>query len=166
MTGVQTCALPILGDRIAVMKDGQVEQFGSPDDIYARPATRFVAEFIGSPAMNFLDARHQDGALVAHGISLALDDAQRAALAAAGTDAVHAGLRPEDVQLADTGLPATVVMVEPTGPETYVTLDCGIGRLVARLPGQAHPPVDARVHLQWAPAKWHLFCPASGRRLA
>ena len=142
-----------LGDRIAVMKDGQVEQFGSPDDIYARPATRFVAEFIGSPAMNFLDARHQDGALLAHGISLALDDAQRAALAAAGTDAVHAGLRPEDVQLADTGLPATVVMVEPTGPETYVTLDCGIGRLVARLPGQAHPPVDARVHLQWAPAK-------------
>ncbi|MCV4696814.1 ATP-binding cassette domain-containing protein, partial [Escherichia coli] len=60
-----------LGDRIAVMKDGQVQQFGTPDDIYCRPVNRFVAEFIGSPAMNMVEVRRQaDGALSAHGTPL------------------------------------------------------------------------------------------------
>src|SRR3954470_2947592 len=69
-----------LGDRIAVMKEGVVQQFGTPDDIYARPATRFVAEFIGSPAMNMIAATRTDGGVSAMGVDLALDAAQQAAL--------------------------------------------------------------------------------------
>ena len=60
-----------LGDRIAVMKDGLVQQFGTPAQIYNRPANRFVAEFIGSPAMNMVDAQRTGQALTAHGVELA-----------------------------------------------------------------------------------------------
>ena len=106
-----------LGDRIAVMKDGQVQQFGTPEDIYARPATRFVAEFIGSPAMNMLTAQRHGPALLAHGSELATTEVQRSALQAhAGQDVVY-GLRPEDLFFADSGLPGQLVMIEPTGPK-------------------------------------------------
>src|SRR5471030_1713347 len=67
-----------LGDRIAVMKEGVVLQFGTPDDIYARPATRFVAEFIGSPAMNMIPAVRSGTGAAANGIELELTAAQRA----------------------------------------------------------------------------------------
>src|SRR5574343_2017775 len=60
-----------LGDRIAVMKDGLVQQFGTPDDIYARPANRFVAEFIGSPAMNMVESQRAGEQLLAHGVRVA-----------------------------------------------------------------------------------------------
>jgi len=85
-----------LGDRIAVMKDGVLQQFGSPDDIYSRPATKFVAEFIGSPAMNMVKAHRPvgTGGLVAHGVSLPLSEGQVAALAQhQGGSEVTYGLR-------------------------------------------------------------------------
>src|SRR5471032_2879837 len=70
-----------LGDRIAVMKDGRVLQLGTPDDIYARPATRFVAQFIGSPAMNMLEATRSATGVPINGVELPLSEPQRAALA-------------------------------------------------------------------------------------
>src|SRR6195952_5475776 len=70
-----------LGDRIAVMKEGEVQQFGTPDDIYTRPATRFVAEFIGSPAMNMIPATRNGAGASANGVELELTAAQRDALA-------------------------------------------------------------------------------------
>ena len=156
-----------LGDRIAVMKDGLVQQFGTPADIYNRPATRFVAEFIGSPAMNLLDATRSGSSLLAHGTELAATDAQRAALDRAGTQGtVVYGLRPEDLRLADSGLPGTLAMIEPTGPETYVTADTAVGALTARIPGTPPLAVGERVHLQWRPEQVHLFDSHEGRRLA
>jgi multiple sugar transport system ATP-binding protein len=155
-----------LGDRIAVMKDGLVQQFGTPADIYNRPATRFVAEFIGSPAMNLLNATRSGTALLSHGIELAATDAQRAALQAqVGAEVVY-GLRPEDLSLAGSGLPGTLVMIEPTGPETYVTADTAVGPLTARIPGTPPLAVGERVHLQWRAAQAHLFDSDAGRRLA
>jgi multiple sugar transport system ATP-binding protein len=154
-----------LGDRIAVMKDGQVEQFGTPEDIYARPASRFVAEFIGSPAMNLVSAHRQDELLLAHGVALALSEAQRQALQASDATELFYGLRPEDLSLTESGLPGTVAMVEPTGPETYVTLDTAIGKLVMRQPGQAHPQLGERVHLGWHTDKLHLFHAKTEKRL-
>ena len=155
-----------LGDRIAVMKDGLVLQFGTPDDIYSRPATRFVAEFIGSPAMNLITAhRAQDGVL-AHGHELPTTPAQRQALAAAqGADLVY-GLRPENLAFADQGLAGTLSMIEPTGPETYVTVDTAVGKLTARVPGNVRRQVGYAVHLQWQAEQAHLFDAASDLRLA
>src|SRR3954447_9028410 len=81
-----------LGDRIAVMKDGVVQQFGTPDDIYARPATRFVAEFIGSPAMNMIPAQRSSSGASANGVELALDAPQRAALQTGTANGLTYGL--------------------------------------------------------------------------
>jgi multiple sugar transport system ATP-binding protein len=158
-----------LGDRIAVMKDGVVLQFGTPADIYTRPATLFVAEFIGSPAMNLFAASHDGSAVQAHGVALPLTDAQRTALqahAAANAWALTVGLRPEDLALAATGLPGTLSMIEPTGPETYLTASTALGRLTARVPGNVSLRVGDAVHLQWAPAQLHLFDAGTGQRLA
>ncbi|MFZ2988060.1 ABC transporter ATP-binding protein [Ideonella sp.] len=160
-----------LGDRIAVMKDGQVQQFGTPDDIYGRPATKFVAEFIGSPAMNMVTAqRSAPGGLSAHGLSLLLSDVQRAALQAHGAagDVIY-GIRPEDLSLvsgAHAGaLPGTLSMLEPTGPETYVLVDTPIGTLTARVAGRVTQRVGDAVGLFWSPDAVHLFDSASELRL-
>ncbi|MDH4051236.1 MAG: ABC transporter ATP-binding protein [Rubrivivax sp.] len=154
-----------LGDRIAVMKDGVVQQFGPPDDIYSRPATRFVAEFIGSPAMNIVAAERRDGTLSSHGVALALNDAQRSALAGhAGAQIVY-GLRPENLNFGDDGLPGQLTMIEPTGPETYLTVDTAIGKLTARVPGHPRLRVGDTVHLGWQPEHAHLFDAGSGMRV-
>jgi len=155
-----------LGDRIAVMKDGVVQQFGTPADIYNRPATRFVAEFIGSPAMNLLTATRSGALLLAHGVELPADETQRTAIARCSGNEVAYGLRPEDIGFADSGLPGTLSMIEPTGPETYVTADTAVGALTARVPGAVRHRVGERVHLQWLPQQVHLFDGASDLRLA
>src|SRR6195952_2942199 len=87
-----------LGDRIAVMKDGRVLQLGTPEDIYSRPATRYVAQFIGSPSMNMIPAvRSGDGA-AANGLELELTPSQREALKASSAGSLTYGLRPEAVR--------------------------------------------------------------------
>jgi len=159
-----------LGDRIAVMKDGVVQQFGTPDDIYARPATQFVAEFIGSPAMNLVKTqRGTEPGLSAHGVNLPLGSAHLEALNGQGPDMMY-GIRPEDLSLTDAHAPdaclsATLSMLEPTGPETYVLLDSPIGTLTARVPGKVGLPVGAAVGLRWATAAVHLFDAQSQARV-
>jgi multiple sugar transport system ATP-binding protein len=156
-----------LGDRIAVMKDGRVQQFGTPEQIYERPANRFVAEFIGSPAMNFIEAQRDDaGGLVAAGTPLALAPAQVAPVAAAapGTRFLY-GLRPESLSLADAGLPGVLEILEPTGPETYALLSTPVGKLTVRTPGTLRAQVGQTLHLRWDPDRVHLFDDAGVRRL-
>src|SRR5213079_877942 len=80
-----------LGDRIAVMRDGVVQQLGTPDDIYSRPATRFVAEFIGSPAMNMVGSQAAANGLSSKGVELALTAEQRNALQAANAPEITYG---------------------------------------------------------------------------
>jgi multiple sugar transport system ATP-binding protein len=151
-----------LGDRIAVMRDGRVEQFGTPQEIYRRPATVFVAEFIGSPAINWLSARASAGGLHSQGHGLPLPPGLSPP--AEGAE-LRYGLRPEALQLAASGLPGRVQMVEPTGPETYVCAETALGRLTARLPGEARVAVGEPVHLQWAGEAAHVFDAATQRRL-
>jgi multiple sugar transport system ATP-binding protein len=157
-----------LGDRIAVMKDGRVQQFGTPDDIYSRPATTFVAEFIGSPAMNMIRAKRQGEALVAQGVALPLTDLQRISLAQAGAEIV-CGLRPEDITLqteaAGAIVQGQVTIIEPTGPETYVSLDTPLGKLTSRVAGRAPYRVGDALGLAWLPQAVHLFDAKSGARL-
>jgi multiple sugar transport system ATP-binding protein len=154
-----------LGDRIAVMKDGLVQQFGTPAQIYNRPANRFVAEFIGSPAMNMVDAERSGHALNAHGVALAMTDAQRAAVQAHGCGDLVYGLRPESIGFAATGLPGKLSMIEPTGPETYATVDTAAGPLTARVPGVLQAAVGDAVHLQWSEQSAHLFDRVTGERV-
>ncbi len=150
-----------MADQIVVMHDGRVEQIGAPLELYDRPANRFVAGFIGSPAMNFIEGTVQGGALAAGSIRLPLPSH---APKTEGTRLVF-GIRPEHLDLADDGAEAEVVVVEPTGSET---------QLVARLAGQDVIAVFRERHA-FAPGQHirlrprdglvHLFDSASGQRI-
>ena len=153
-----------LGDRIAVMRAGRIEQLDTPQAIYERPATRFVAEFIGSPSMNIFEGQRSGDGLRAGGIDLPLNGTQRAALGA--STALLCGLRPENVTLAESGVPGKVIMVEPTGPETYCLIDTALGHLLARAPGRLMQRSGDAVRLAWQPEDMHLFDAADEQRLA
>ena len=155
-----------LGDRIAVMKDGLVQQFGTPDDIYSRPATRFVAEFIGSPAMNMVKAEVAGEGLSVHGQAITLAaDQQQALRATSPKGGCVLGVRPECVRLADTGLAGRLTLLEPTGPDTYAFVDTAIGPLVLRTGGRVPQRVGDAVHVAWDAQDLHVFDAATDRRL-
>ncbi|MGE0708506.1 MAG: ABC transporter ATP-binding protein [Planctomycetota bacterium] len=167
-----------LGDRVAVLHGGHVQQVGPPLEVYERPANRFVAGFLGSPPMNFLSGEvraGEDGPYVDLGALGALPLPERLREAAPAGTAVDVGVRPEHWSLGDEtlagGFPGTVGVVEALGAETTVTVDLAGGRaLVARLtsepgrPAAVPRPGDA-VHLRPDPAHLHLFAAEDGRRL-
>jgi len=155
-----------MGDKIVVMRDGKIEQAGDPLSLYDYPANLFVAGFIGSPAMNFLPATLRRNGAPAR-VELR-DGTQLAAPPGAdGEDgqAVILGLRPEHLVLAERGIAARVVVVEPTGADTLVACRHGDTDLsVVFRERHAFEP-DSTIHLQPDLARAHLFDAASGRRL-
>jgi len=135
-----------LADRIVLLKDGVIEQQGTPLELFERPATRFVAGFLGSPAMNFIPARLEakGGAL-----EVVFSDGKRLAMPASRSDALSQeagreivfGVRPEHIERARDGvgrsgqvpLEATIDLVQPTGSRTYGTFLLGAVEVVAEL---------------------------------
>ncbi len=156
-----------MADRIAIMVDGALQQVGTPDEIYERPANVFVARFIGSPPMNTWAARiDRDGEATLTVDGAAVPIAEPGRLAGLG-DQVVVGARPEDTSLAPAGIPATAAVVESLGHERLVTCDLGDGersvvRVDAHLP---YPQPGEAVHLALDPASIALFDPATGGRL-
>jgi ABC-type sugar transport system ATPase subunit len=158
-----------LGDRIAVMRGGVLQQVADPLTLYLRPVNEFVASFIGSPPINLFDARvAESGVLEAGGAKLAPPIAAQAALAARRGLSVRVGIRPEDIMnvgASSGGLEATVEMCEPLGSEVLVHWSTAAGALLARLPGQVAPRVGAAATLHLPPEKLHCFDPETGRAL-
>ena len=152
-----------MADRIVVMHDGIIEQIGTPLQLFDRPGNLFVAQFIGSPAMNVFDGTVHGGVVEALGVRWPLPAA--VAAAAAPGQAVHYGIRPTDLRLADGGIAAQVVVVEPTGAETELLLQLGDARLVMVMHGRTTARPDDRVHLALDAEKAHVFDAASGQRL-
>jgi multiple sugar transport system ATP-binding protein len=166
-----------LAERIVVLSGGRIMQVGTPDEIYNRPSSVFVAGFTGSPPMNFLDARvvESDGAaaiaLAKEAPPLAVPAARRDGLRAHLGSAIRFGIRPEDVRLeraaeTDQALDTRVVVVEPLGAETLLTLACPGGELVARVPPQPSLAPDQNIRAWIDMAKFHAFHPQSGDALA
>ena len=162
-----------LGDKVAVMKDGIIQQFGTPQQIYNDPANLFVASFIGSPPMNFIPLRLQrrEGQLFA-----ILDSGQaRCELPLGAMDAgfenreVILGIRPEQIQLAVAGGPssirAEVEVTEPTGPDTLVFVCLNQTKVCCRMAPDEAPRVGQTLELQFDPSKVLLFDAQSGERL-
>ncbi|RAW06434.1 sn-glycerol-3-phosphate ABC transporter ATP-binding protein UgpC [Halomonas elongata] len=154
-----------LADRLVVMNGGHIEQVGTPMHLYERPASRFVAGFIGSPAMNFLDARRADGALVLPcGTRIATSHEVH-------DDAVCLGIRPEHLsrvsEADDTTLTTRVELVEPLGADTlaHVRLDGQEEPLVARLDGVQPVAEGDTLYLRPDASRLHLFDLDTGRRL-
>jgi sn-glycerol 3-phosphate transport system ATP-binding protein len=161
-----------LADILVVMNGGQVEQIGKPLDIYKKPATTFVASFIGAPPMNLLSIKAND-----------LGGLLDALPVRAPGDAIL-GIRPEDFALVGTAAPQRLILelvvdaIERVGAETFVygtrsrdgdgpTVSARPGELppgeiIVRLPGEAAPAVGDRIKVSAAPDKLHLFS-ADGR---
>jgi ABC-type sugar transport system ATPase subunit len=152
-----------LSDRIAVMREGRIEQYGTPEEVYVRPATRYVARFIGSPQIDFLEAVPAAGGVQVGAALLPLPPAAARWLAETGPSEL--GIRPEHVLLGPSGIEATIEIVQPVGPSTFVGLAWPGGRLTARLPGMAQRRPGDAVRFSVAPEHVMLFEKASGRRL-
>ena len=156
-----------MADVIVILRDGTIEQIGKPLAVYDRPANLFVAQFIGSPAMNMLSGEVQarDGRLELRTESLAVPLPEGFGLAPG--QAVVLGIRPEHLKL-DPGpgeIRATVSTVEPTGPEIHFYLDAGGTGLCCVTQERTDLPPGAEVGLSLRPDRIHIFDQASGRRL-
>jgi multiple sugar transport system ATP-binding protein len=151
-----------LGDRIVVMKGGEVQQIDTPMRLYEKPANMFVAGFLGSPAMNFFNG-HVDGGRIAVGSTL-LPVPDGAALARE----VVVGVRPEDLTLAPNGagaLEAKLEVVEPVGNEIFLNLRHDDRAIVMRVPPQALPETGSTLRIAIKPERVHLFDAESERRI-
>jgi multiple sugar transport system ATP-binding protein len=156
-----------MADKIVVMKDGVVEQTGSPLDLYDTPANVFVAGFIGSPAMNFLSGEVRrsggsGGVDLGQGLSLPL----LSGAPARDGQKVLFGMRPEHLGLGQSGLPAEVIVVEPTGADTQLYCEVGGTDVVVVLRDRTSCRAGDRIHLVPDLEKAHLFDAASGQRIA
>jgi multiple sugar transport system ATP-binding protein len=156
-----------MADRIVVMHDGRVEQIGTPLDLYDHPGNLFVAQFIGSPAMNIIEGsvRRANGARyveAAGGLMWPLG----AAVASEGL-AVSYGVRPEHLGLtnAANGVPAEIIVVEPTGAETELLVQAGAMQLTLVTHGRPQVSPGDRVGLAIEPGAVHLFDQKSGQRI-
>ncbi|MEK1890047.1 MAG: sn-glycerol-3-phosphate ABC transporter ATP-binding protein UgpC [Phyllobacterium sp.] len=151
-----------MADKIVVMKDGLVEQIGTPLELYDHPANLFVAGFIGSPAMNFINGRIDGGAFVtSDGIRLPLPNGAKAPSSGEATF----GIRPEHIKIAAEGVKVSVDVVEPTGSEIMVVgrlgeqeINCLFRERLLIRPGDT-------ITVSIDPAHVHLFDMVSGIRL-
>ncbi len=161
-----------LAHRVAVMRSGRLQQFDTPLKIYNQPANRFVAEFVGSPGMNFLDGGvdRQARVFTTDELSFSLDDSQLAGLNGLNsTEGVLVGIRPEHVSVSevprDGWLPASVYVTELMGSETFVFLTLGDKRIIARAPADFRAEVGSTAWIEIETEKAHFFHPTSGKRL-
>jgi len=161
-----------LATRIAVMRDGRIEQYAAPDVLYERPATLFVAGFVGSPGMNFLSGSLGRASTPVARIetdTIPLDSYPfRAAFAEGGE--VVLGIRPEHVSLADPGARGSVIeaetlFIEPMGADTLVWFQYGSQRISARLSPQRARGLSGKVRLALDIDQISLFDPTTERRL-
>ncbi|NTT84259.1 ABC transporter ATP-binding protein [Tabrizicola fusiformis] len=162
-----------LATRIAVMKDGIVQHFGPPQEVYDRPANTYVARFVGSPAMNIIPATLHVGAdgRAEAAVSLPSGEARIAGipLSAATLKGYHGqkvllGIRPEHFSLSTTGLDTHIDVVEPTGPDTLAVFSMGGTEVIARLEPFAAAAGD-RLRLAVKEEKVVLFDAATEARL-
>jgi len=156
-----------MGDRVAVMHQGVLQQCATPRELFTDPVNAFVAGFIGSPAMNLLSARTTEAGATHGSLTIPLTPAQRAALS---SPAVTIGIRPNDLDIADLtndGLAASVEFVEELGSEAflYCVADGSNEAVVARTDGLSSLRPGDRVDLVPRPAGVYLFDTATGLRL-
>ncbi len=151
-----------LAHRVVIMDHGVLQQIGTPREVYDNPASLFVAGFMGSPPMNFIRGRVENGRFESDGVSMRVDDA------GADGDAVM-GFRPEDAEIVNPGsglFDASVFAVELTGEVTLVTVALGDVSLAVKMPKEYDVDFDSRVAVRFPLEKGFVFDAKSGERLA
>ncbi|MBA0126196.1 sn-glycerol-3-phosphate ABC transporter ATP-binding protein UgpC [Haloechinothrix sp. YIM 98757] len=163
-----------MGDRVALLDEGVVQQCGTPRELYERPANVFVAGFIGSPAMNLRQGRLTEHGADIGGMTVPVSRQARATAASDGDGAVTVGFRPEAIDLVgeDEGVAATVTLVEELGSDAYCYTTFreresapGEVDVVARIDPRKPPAKGETVHLRVRPDETHVFSTATGARI-
>ena len=159
-----------LADRIVLLRDGRIEQQGKPVDLYTTPRNRFVAEFIGSPQMNLLDA----ALAKEHGKAAVQIGSQLLPVNAISIDKqanqgeVLVGIRPEHFVLDETSgnFKAKVILIEPTGSDTLVLCSIEKQELTVRIPADYPVRVGQSLQLSVSADRIHIFNKETGMRLS
>ncbi len=159
-----------LGDRIVVMRDGVVQQSGTPLEIYNNPENLFTAGFIGTPSMNFLDAElfvsGEQFAVDINGFRIPLTQERNTLLKSRGMSAdprpVTVGVRPEHIKLSNSGIPAEVTFVEQLGSLEYIHAVTGDMEIMA-VTAPVNPGKDVRLSID--PEKIHIFDAGTGNSI-
>ncbi|MBA2954088.1 sn-glycerol-3-phosphate ABC transporter ATP-binding protein UgpC [Nocardioides sp. MAH-18] len=158
-----------MGDRVAVMKDGYLQQVDTPLGLYDRPVNLFVAGFIGSPAMNLLEAHAQDGKAQIGDYLVPVDPAAAAKM----QGDITVGVRPEAWRVvgnSEAGLPVRVTVVEDLGADAFVHGTSGVegtpNNIVIRVSGRDHPRKGETMYVTTDPHNVHVFDTESGERLS
>lgn len=150
-----------LADRVAVMNQGRIQQLGTPEEIYDRPANLFVAGFIGSPPMNLIDGNVSEGRFRAPGVSLSAPDFR-------GSGVRVLGIRPEDIEVVDpqgAEIAGSIYAVELTGESNLVTVMIGTNRVIARAPRSWRGKIGEKAGLRPESTRLHLFDRETGMRI-
>lgn len=150
-----------LAHRVAIINEGRLQQLGTPREVYNDPANLFVAGFMGSPPMNFIEGAIEGGRFTGLGIDMALSGNTE-------NKKVTLGFRPEDAQISDQGtglFDATVYAFEMTGDQTLVTLEVGETHLAVKMPKDYDAEYGNKVSIQFPEESGYLFDTASGDRL-
>ena len=156
-----------MGDRIAVLNNGQIQQLATPLELYNRPVNRFVAQFIGSPPMNFIPVQVRPPLLIqgSGDFRMTLGESWETALSGYDGQSVDLGIRPEHLSYsvpAPKNLPITVDLTEALGSETYVYGRFEGTPIVAKIDSDRRVQVGDPIWLAINPDKYHLFDPATG----
>jgi len=154
-----------MADRIVVMHDGIVEQIGTPLELFDKPSNLFVAQFIGSPAMNVLPGTLRRNGSAAYVEALGAHWPVPNSVAGSDGQSVSYGIRPGDLSLGNAGIAAKVFVVEPTGAETELLVQVGDAQLTLVMHGRTQARPDDAVQLGVDAVHAHVFDQTSGRRL-
>lgn len=150
-----------MSDRVVILNHGEIQQIGAPDEIYHRPANQFVADFIGSPAMNFLDVQ-VEGSVLSGGsfdYPLSRELADRIRERMTGETGVL-GIRPENIRIGEEGdqsVRARVDVVEPVGSDNYLYVLVGDEECTVRVPADVKPTESEHLSVTFDEEDIHLF---------
>jgi multiple sugar transport system ATP-binding protein len=152
-----------MADRIVIMKDGHIQQVGTPSEVYHQPANTFVAQFIGAPAMNMMPGLAHDGGM----IELAAGGSIQSGRSLPQGRKITVGIRPEDLlpDQSEIIIEGQVAVREPLGHETLIYVGTSTGEIIAKADGRTPPEVGATVRLGALPDNIHLFDADTGEAL-
>lgn len=152
-----------MADRIVIMKDGYIQQVGTPSEVYHKPANTFVARFIGAPSMNMLPGKSAQG-----GVDLQIGTRAPVKSSAKAEQSVVLGVRPDDLTPVDDNplIEGVVTVLEPLGPETLIYVDTAYGEIIAKADGRNPPGVGSTVRLGAAAQNLHVFDAETGVALS
>lgn len=157
-----------MSDRVVILDGGELQQVGTPETVYNEPMNRFVADFIGSPSMNFFEVRQEERRLVGDAFEYPLSDELIDRLSSE-TDQLTLGIRPENIRISETptdrSISASVVVVEPVGSDNYVYLTIGDDECTVRVPAHVKPEEHDDVELVFDEKHMHLFDRNNGDNL-